>query len=803
MDPRDRIRNKRCKLCDLHKGAKHVCLMGDGPIPCKVMVVGEAPGAREDDQHRAFVGKAGKLLNSVLKEAGFRRSNVYITNVAKCRPPENRTPSKGEIRTCVDAYLYDEIEAVRPSYLLTLGNAALTGLLGKSGIKKHRGTVEVREFAEGLDTTVLATYHPAFILRNPFHMAELRADVQRFRRLIDGEDSEPATRTYLIDTRAKLDTLLRILSHAPVISYDVETTMEEWWSEEGAIATIAFTVRPGEAFVVPIHHQDTRFREPMEVMKKLKPFLEREDAKYLGHNGKFDQKWLASYGIFNDLTFDTMLAAHMINENRAKGLKPLSQVILGAHAYDAGVDVKSAMSENLGTLARYNGKDTDYTLRLYHRFKKELIDEPRTGRIFAKLMMPANRVLVKAERAGMWVDPQRIVERTTITEEEQERVYRKLMSYVPKKRYGNASEKKQPERINFNSPQQVAEWLFVDLELPVLDLTKTDAPSTNESVLLRLAQDHPAPKLMLKYREVTKRLNTYLYPWRDRDRDARSRIHTSYKLFGTVTGRLSSQGPNLQQVPRDPFMRSIFGSPPGWKFISADYSQVELRIAAMLAREEAMLRVFMDPGRDIHLETAQQLLGRLNIEKEERKLAKAVNFGFLYGMGSAKFVEYARDNYEIEVEGDEAEQYRLDFFQKWPALKPWHDRQRRLVQRYGRVQSPIGRVRHLPDIESDDRSVRGEAERQAINSPVQSFASDLMLIAMIHIDKQLNPRKGRIIGTVHDQILAEAKNGYVKEASEIIKSTMEDMGNVKRMFGVDMTVPIVADLEVSQHWAEA
>jgi DNA polymerase I-like protein with 3'-5' exonuclease and polymerase domains len=269
-----------------------------------------------------------------------------------------------------------------------------------------------------------------------------------------------------------------------------------------------------------------------------------------------------------------------------------------------------------------------------------------------------------------------------------------------------------------------------------------------------------------------------------------------------VTGRLSGEG-GIQQVPRDPFIRSIIGSRPGWKFVSADYSQIELRIAAMVSEDKKLLAQYQR-GEDVHMLRAMKMTGKpaKRVEKEERKKAKAVNFGYVYGMGENKFITYAFENYDVRVTPEEAHTDREGFFEDYPALRVWHERQRRLARRYRMVRSPLGRIRHLPDIGSSTESVRQEAERQAINSPVQATASDLMLMSLVELHRLLDPKHGFVVGTVHDSILFEIRDEYVDEYAEIIKTTMEDVDRVRRMYECEITVPIVADIEVGTHWGE-
>jgi DNA polymerase-1 len=442
---------------------------------------------------------------------------------------------------------------------------------------------------------------------------------------------------------------------------------------------------------------------------------------------------------------------------------------------------------------------------LYHRFREELKQQPRTARIFVKLMMPASNVLTRMELRGIYVNQDRLNMRY---EEAMGRLngYRKYMlKYLPdeyRPNYGQARQESPRDLINFNSPKQVGDWLFNYLELEILEETKTGQPSTKESVLLQLSKKHPAVKALLQFRKWQKFMSTYLTPWKYEAVDERSRIHTTYKLYGTVTGRLSSEGPNLQNVPRDPFIRGILGAPPGWQFVEADYSQIELRIAAVLARENRMLREFLT-GKDIHRTTAATIMGShpRDVTPEQRKMAKAVNFGFLYGMGAKKFVDYALEKYDVEVTLEEAQDFRDQFFTNYPKLLPWHERQRRLAKRYERVQSPIGRVRHLPNVHSQDKHVRADAERQAINSPVQSFASDLMLLSMVRLDAVLPSRTARIVGTVHDQLLFQVRNESVAEVVPIIRSQMENVP-LKKTFGIELPVPIEVEIKVGQHWTE-
>jgi DNA polymerase-1 len=785
------IRNPNCTECPLHEEAQTVCLVGDGPVPAKVMIIGEAPGFREDDVRRPFSGKSGKFLDQALEAAGLSREQAFLTNVAKCRPPDNRTPTRGEIKACRH-YLDAEIEAVKPEYILTVGNAALS-LVKKSGIMKHRG-----EIIDYNGSKVLPTVHPAAVLRNPNYDSVFRTDLATFSRLVRDEPGATPPRTFMVRDKRSLSALCRAIMASPAIAYDLETTGTEEYVDGAKIVTVGVSPKPGLAFVVPIEHPDTPFKDPSRVLSIIGNALMFTPGKIIAHNAKFDDRWMTQFGLPLHADFCTMIAAHVLDENRFKSLKFLAQLILGVDPWaDVDLGGGGAMTTPLPKLARYNAKDADYTLRLYYHFREELTasGNERTLRLFTKLLMPASKALTTIERTGMWVDQERLLNRRLELKARMERVHRRLVKLIG-------------HDANWNSPQQVAQILFGELKLPMFDLTRTGKPSTKESVMLRLKHKHKVPALILKWRELSKQEGTYLGPWSEL-LDRGGRIHTHYKITGTVTGRLSSgkehakaPGINVQQIPRDTFIRSIIGAPPGWKFVEADFSQIELRIAAHYAQDPTMMRLFQ-LGEDIHLATAVKMMGKHpdQITPEERKKAKSVNFGFLFGMGWEHFIEYAFENYDIIVTEHEAKAFRDDFFIAFSRIRAWHERQRRLVRNYGKVQSLIGRVRHLPDIESQDQEVRKEAERQAINSPVQGLASDFMLLALGILHEQMPPDEAKIVGTIHDSGLFEIRDDVVDKWCGTIKYTMEHLP-IKRLFGAELSVPVTVDVKVGQHWGE-
>ena len=790
--PLNHLADHNCELCELHMHTDRVCVMGRGSSEAKIMILGEAPGGNEERTGKVFSGAAGQVLDRALEQAGISQQEVYISNVVKCRPPDNRAPELVEIKACA-TYLEAEIEELDPDYILLLGNHALKAVAKRSGITKHRGIrLDVRGHGR---RTIMAAFHPAYALRNPGIHPTFIEDVRRFARAINGDLRVQPVRVKTVNTVAAVKRLRQALINLPpgtVVSYDFENRLKPW-DKDWSATCLGFSWSGHTSYVVPLYHPHSVFRSSwLRILRYLKPAMERKDIKWVAQNGKHDNVQAGGAGIWMEHRFDLMLATHLVDENRTKGLKFLSQTYLGADEYKGDLDLKpdQILKMNFRELMEYNGYDVGYTRQLYDPIKKDLVENPRNTRLFTKLMMPASHVIQKMEWRGMYVDQDRLWERIP-----------QIQTAVVERKEGmlETMPRSWREDFNFNSPQQVARWLFSKkgLGLEPTILTKTGNPSTNEEAVQAYI-DNPMVQMLLEYRTLQlKWLNTYTLAWAG-SLDSKSRIHTTYKLYGTVTGRVSG---DLQQIPRDHFIRSIIGAPPGFVFVSADYSQIELRVAAHVSQESTLMRMFLT-GRDPHSEMAARILGIrvADLTKEERKMAKAVNFGYLYGMYPTKFQKYAKINYGLDMTMSECEVSRKMYFEQFPGLEKWHERQRRRVHTHHQVTSPLGRTRHLPDILSPDRGVQMEAERQAINSPVQSCASDLMLFSLIQLDPQLDPKECVPVMTLHDGIGFECKEDKVDKYLPIIKEAMENLP-LKKTFGLEFRVPIEAEVEYDTHWA--
>lgn len=767
--------NPECTRCGLHETADHVCLMGHGPVPSKLMIVGEAPGRREDDVGKPFQGRSGQLLDRVLEEVGLSREEIYITNSVHCRPPDNRTPSRGEIKAC-SPWLLKEIRLVEPEYILLLGATATKAVLGNSKIKDNRGKVIKKDGHK-----YICTYHPAAVLRTPSLASSFKSDLVRAKNAMEGNLTTDALNWVLVNDLDTLGHMMTDIENSPVLSYDLETDRLNMLAPGATVYCIGVATGKRQ-YVLPVDYPGSTWTgKGPQLVDMLSSRM--NGKKLIGHNSKFDNKWLmALYGWDVPTTFDTMLASYILDENRRHGLKPLSKTFYQASDYEIPqpVDPKKVP---LRKLAKYCAWDVYYTMRLYEDFKKELQKDKRLKTVFTQLIIPTSKMLEKVELHGVYIDPELHKEAIKVNSARRQEVLDELNGLAAR-------------QINWNSPQQVGELFFGTLSIPPVEFTKTGRPSTSESVLLRIKSKHPAVEKLLKYREYTK-LGQFLESWKEH-MDAENRMHPSFLIHGTVTGRLSCRDPNLQQVPRDTFLRSLIRAPEGKVFVEADYSQVELRVAALAAQEDTMKRAFQT-GQDIHRITASSVMGipEDQVSKVDRKKAKAVNFGFLYGMGAKKFKDYARDKYGVELSDQESRAFRDRFFSLYPGLPAWHDRQRRIAEKFGYVRTPMGRKRRLPDVYSPDRYIRGEAERQAINSPVQSFASDLTLLSMVLLSKEFSPEELQVVGLVHDAILFEVDEDRLLEILPEVKRVMEEevVQTVQDVFEFPITVPLEVEIK--------
>lgn len=823
------------------------------------MVVMEAPGATEDKLGHAFGGRHSEFIRDSLLDAGLDPDTVYYTHAVSCRPPEQKAPSSAQLRECRH-WLKQRIAIVKPKYVLLLGNGPLESALGFKGIKAARGNPVTVD-----DIIYLPTYGPGYVLRDPRAEAPYETDLKLFARLVrgGGMPEETGLNVVLVNSQSKIKQMLDDLKGC--VAYDIETNDLYPWDvaltpkeiRDGVplhakkkVVSIQFGVRKTQ-YVVLLDHPQSVFNadECRDLMTRVNNRLKH--CYLVTHNGKFDALWmLVHYGVRWMPDFDTMLAHFLLDENSLHSLKILSQVFLGAMPYDISVEEKRT-GDNLESFLEYGAKDVYYTRKLRYVFQKMLDKETGVKRVFENLLMPCVSLFVEAEFHGVYINQSGLDDAELYLQERIDDAEQTLNRYSYKVLWDKAAKKFVPKSdispeqigdkrkpycyINWGSGQQLAEFLYGHLKLPIIEKTDGGAPSTSESVLLRT--NHEIAKALIAYRGAQKQLTSFVEGWRKFM--ANGRLHPSFKLHGTVTGRLSCVNPNLQQVPRDKRIRTLITAPPGWTLLEADLSQIEMRIAAELSGDRALLEAYR-LGIDVHWLTALREIGRAGALKEEvlattkhltgkvmtygdaidemlrqgpskcedagkvlginwkeyRKKAKAINFGYLYGMWWKKFRMYARDNYGVDVTEEQAQDSRIAYFELYADLPGWHGRQKRKAKIDGYVTSLSGRKRRLPAAQKNDGSFDAQsAERQAINSPVQSFANDINLMAALQLHEEFGYEVIHLVGTVHDAVLVEVRDDMVEIVYNRLLEIMQ-RPSLFDDFNIHLQVPIEAEAEL-------
>lgn len=799
-------RNAHCRECDLFATAGHVCVWGDGDQNPEVLFVGEAPGREEAKTGKPFQGKSGQLLRRVLGELGY--SSYRVTNTVRCHPPGDATPLPVQVKAC-RPYLDEEIRETSPRAIVALGATATKALKLGAKITSLHGLILPGKPA------MMACFHPAYVLRDPSRMDDFKSALIRLRSYLDGKAPDTEVEWEVVN-RDNLERFLQNLEEAREFSFDLETSGLDWYSQTGYITCVGIGLDRC-SWVIPMNMPNSSFPTWDLQLGIMEHVFSRLDGKpACAQNGKFDNLWLKRhFGRGFTLTSDTQLAHHLLDENRPHGLKVLSRTVLGAQEYDLELSQKKG-GVDPETLYGYNAKDCAYTLRINSILKSQLRKQVAERKIYQYIVMPAARMLEEVETTGLFVRLEKFQETAKQVSKELAESLQRLNEVTG-------------QEVNWNSSRQVSNLLYNVLKLPVKVKTAKGAPSSGEEALLEI--DHPVVKELIRYREVEKFRSTYLDGWRPYLDGAR--LHLGIKISGTVTGRWSSR---LHQVPRDGTIRHLISAPPWWKFVQGDFSQAELRVAAIMADEPQLLRCYRE-GIDVHwetlmdnlasgnsrytdlaLKTGATLAGRpvrslgeaveflrktdpdycISLDKgwkEARKLAKSINFGYLYGQSAKGYQHYAKVKFGVHLTEAEATDARNAFFRKYRRLQPWHARQIREATLNQYVESLIGRKRRLPTIKSDDRTARAEAERQAINAPVQGFIGDLKAMAMIEIHEELPKDKIRVVGEVHDSILMEVREDSIDEILPRVRRIMENPWRLQK-FNVTLPIPISADLEI-------
>ena len=607
-------------------------------------------------------------------------------------------------------------------------------------------------------------------------------------RQISVEGPDHSLDCSLVTTWKKFSELLRTLKKAGAFVLDTETTSTDPMAAE--LVGLAFAVRPGEAFYLPVGHREGPNLELEKVLEGLKPLLADGRLAKCGHNIKYDRTVLVRHGCsLEGIVFDTMVASYLINPSaRRHNLDLVTLEYLGQKKIPLqtligkGKAQKSFAEVPEKDAAGYAGEDADCTLRLWQLMKDQL-GEMDLEDLFSRVEMPLVSVLSEMEMAGVKLDADFLGKMSAEMDRELSKLVREI--------YRMAG-----EEFNINSPKQLIHILFEKLELPVVRRTKTGF-STDENVLEELSREHPLPRKLLEYRQLMKLKSTYVDALPRMVNPRTGRIHTSFNQTVTATGRLSSSEPNLQNIPiRTEFSKTIrkaFVAPDkDHVILSADYSQIELRIMAHLSEDEALLEAFRRDA-DVHTRTAAAVFGvtEKEVTPELRRQAKVVNFGIIYGMSPYGLAK------QLEIDHGEAARFIDSYFELYPQVRQYMERTVEEAQERGYVTTLLGRRRYLPELHSDQGQVVAFARRTAINTPIQGTAADLIKLAMIRIQKVLQEKglSTRMIIQIHDELVFEVPHKELSEVQPLVRSHMEN--------ALQLSVPIKVDMGSGRSWYEA
>lgn len=581
------------------------------------------------------------------------------------------------------------------------------------------------------------------------------------------------------------------LKAASVIAFDTETTSLD--SMAAQLVGLSFAVREHEAAYVPLMHDYLDAPEQLDrdwVLAQLQPILSDPDKVIVGHHLKYDIKVLRHYGIeIIAPTYDTLLESYVLNSAGRHDMDTLAKTVLNHDTVTfesiAGKGAKQLTFNHIDieTAGNYAAEDADVTLRLHFAFRTQLNALPTVKKVLDDIEQPLMPILADMEYTGVLIDGKLLGAHSQSLERRIGLLHDEVMLLAG-------------ESFNLDSPKQLQEILYDKLQLPVLKKTPTGQPSTAEPVMQELALTYPLPKLILEYRSLAKLKSTYTDSLPRQIDPKTGRVHTHYNQAGTSTGRLSSRDPNLQNIPvrnvEGKKIREAFIAPPGCVILSADYSQIELRIMAHLSKDPGLVAAF-EQGLDVHQSTAAEVFGvPLDaVTPELRRRAKAINFGLMYGMSAFGLAQ------QLGIDTKEAQEHMTVYFERYPSVQQYMQQARQLAAQQGYVETLFGRRVFVPDINSKQVSVRHAAERAAVNAPLQGTAADIIKLAMIHVHRWIKESKlpVSLVMQVHDELLFEVNESVLDEACLNIVNHMEHAAN--------LSVPLVVDVGIGPNWGEA
>jgi len=664
----------------------------------------------------------------------------------------------------------------------------------QKGLKEHADLARLSRRLVTIDVNVPYKLDLSELKRKDFDLPRLKElfkelEFTRFLQDVGSPEGEEKAIYRIVRSEKELKTLIANLRDAGEFALDTETTSLN--PIEAELVGISFSHREREAFYVPLAHTDKESNlDHTLAAKSIKALLEDEKLRKVGHNLKYDLEVLRQSGIeLKGVHFDTMVASYLLNpSSRQHGLDNLALEHLDhrmtpiTDLIGSGKKQKTFDRVPVRDACDYSCEDVDFTLRLKEIFSPKL-SQLALEKLFYEVELPLIEVLAEMEMVGVPVDTAYLGKLS----EQMEKQLDDLTSQI----YDLAG-----RRFNINSPQQLSQVLFEDLKLPAVRKTaKRTGYSTDIGVLESLAREHPLPAVLLEYRQLTKLKSTYIDALPRLVNKNTTRIHTSFNQTVTATGRLSSSDPNLQNIPirtdaGRQIRKAFVPRDKDFLILSADYSQVELRILAHFSQDQTLMNSFKK-GEDIHNRTASEVFGvRIDrVTSEQRAVAKTTNFAIIYGVSAFGLSR------QTDMTPQEAGMFIDVYFKRYPRVKEYIEQTIELAREQGFVNTLLGRRRYIPEIDSTNRQKREFAERIAINTPIQGSAADLIKVVMIDIARELKKRKSRMILQVHDELVFEVHKDELDEIREMVKDRMENT--------VDLEVPVKVDINVGEDWLEA
>lgn len=854
---------KRCTDCELSDNTDKPCLFGRGSKDSVIMFIQDCPSELESQKQKQFYGKICDKLRESIERRGIPIDDCYWTSLVKCPLKDDYGDITAKMASpCLDR-LWAEIEVIDPDIIVPMGKQVLSRLIGSVAITKLRGNAVEKEIC-GKTRVIMPIIHPRLAMKKPLYKTYILKDLDNLADLYENGFKQVSGVEYTYcETKENAIEVIQKFQNSEWLCFDLETTGTNPFDKASKIVCISLCDKPHTGVTIPLFHRESPIvgDDRLEVIAELKKLLENPKIKKIAQNGKFDIKWL-KYWLDIDVAnfcFDTMLAHYLgvSEEAGSQGLKAMAWEFTDMGGYDNDLDeyrstLPKAIQYNYDyipweILRRYAAADVDCAFRMKDILYPIIYGNPKWKVLMDEFLMPASIALRDIEIGGMFMNPEVAAMYKQSYQAERDRIVNKLYQFpevleleregrdkwaervaiqqIPKKlRTPEEAQKFEDYKrykdytFNFGSQAQLKELLFNRLGLVTSVRTKKNELSCSKDALKEMAKQHELPEIMIELRKIDTLQGMFIEKLPTL-RDEKGLLHSTFNIIGTKTGRMSSEDPNFQQLPRktgDIFSfqyhnepkalfpsRFNFNGKRNGCILQFDYSQLEIRVAGMISKDQNLLHVYQS-GEDLHKATASKVwhMPIEEVTSDLRTQAKAVNFGVIYGKSGSTFgmdLFYGnKEGQTLDVQEARELGSKLvkDYLSAFPGLSQWIKDTVKLAKKQGYVETMFGRRRRLPDLKSSIFSLKAEAERQAVNAPIQGTGSDMTLKSIILIQDYINSHKlkSKMICTVHDSLVFDVYFPELQELFEVIKHTME---HVHEPY-IDSPVPILAEAEMGE-----